>query len=90
MNDTWRTPFLVIAAGCVIAMMSFGARSSFGFFLEVNIVTESLMLINAATNWNISTRKKNVGRHGGGKTLAEKLSAHDLDLFYTMKIQMSI
>ena len=34
MNDTWRTPLLVIAAGCVIAMMSFGTRSSFGFFLE--------------------------------------------------------
>jgi MFS family permease len=34
MNDTWRTPLLVIAAGCVIAMMGFGTRSSFGFFLE--------------------------------------------------------
>ncbi len=30
----WRTPFIVIAAGCVIACLGFGIRSSFGFFLE--------------------------------------------------------
>jgi MFS family permease len=30
---TWRTPALIIGFGCLIAMMSFGPRSSLGFFL---------------------------------------------------------
>ena len=29
----WRTPLVVIVCGCVIAMVSFGPRSSLGFFL---------------------------------------------------------
>ena len=31
---TWRTPFIVILAGCIIAMVGFGIRSTFGLFLE--------------------------------------------------------
>ena len=36
MNTTtmWRTPTLVISAGCMIAMLTFGVRSGFGLFLE--------------------------------------------------------
>ena len=36
MNPTanWRTPALVISAGCLIAMLTFGIRSGFGLFLE--------------------------------------------------------
>ncbi len=34
MSISWRSPFLVIAAGCLIAMIGFGTRSIFGFFLE--------------------------------------------------------
>jgi MFS family permease len=30
---TWRTPAVIIGFGCLIAMMSFGPRSSLGFFL---------------------------------------------------------
>ena len=45
---------------------------------------ESLKLINAATQWNILTRKKNIGRGGGGRKLAGNLSTHELDLFYRM------
>ena len=30
----WRTPLLVIAAGCLISMIGFGIRSGFGLFLE--------------------------------------------------------
>jgi len=30
----WRTPLLVIVAGCLIAMVGFGIRSVFGLFLE--------------------------------------------------------
>jgi len=30
---TWRTPLLIIGFGCLISMMSFGPRSSLGFFL---------------------------------------------------------
>ncbi len=30
----WRTPLLVIIAGCLIAMAGFGVRSTFGLFLE--------------------------------------------------------
>ena len=30
---SWRTPAVVIVCGCLIAMISFGPRSSFGFFL---------------------------------------------------------
>jgi MFS family permease len=29
----WRTPAIIVAAGCLIAMVSFGPRSSLGFFL---------------------------------------------------------
>ena len=29
----WRTPFLIIGFGCLISLMSFGPRSSLGFFL---------------------------------------------------------
>ena len=31
---SWRTPLLVITAGCLIAMTGFGIRSVFGLFLE--------------------------------------------------------
>ena len=30
----WRTPFVIILAGCLIAMVGFGIRSIFGLFLE--------------------------------------------------------
>jgi len=30
----WRTPLVVVVAGCLIALIGFGARSSFGLFLE--------------------------------------------------------
>ena len=33
-RTSWRTPLLVIAAGCLIALLGFGARSAFGLFLE--------------------------------------------------------
>ncbi|MFK7854252.1 MAG: MFS transporter [Granulosicoccus sp.] len=33
-NSIWRTPLVVIVAGCLIAMVGFGARSALGLFLE--------------------------------------------------------
>ncbi|MCW8975300.1 MAG: MFS transporter [Sedimenticola sp.] len=33
-SKSWQTPLLVIAAGCLIAMIGFGIRSVFGLFLE--------------------------------------------------------
>lgn len=35
----WRTPMVVILAGCLIAMIGFGIRSAFGLFLEPMTVT---------------------------------------------------
>jgi MFS family permease len=32
-GGTWRTPALIVGFGCLIALMSFGPRSSLGFFL---------------------------------------------------------
>ena len=32
--STWRTPLVVIVCGCAIALLSFGPRSSFGFFIQ--------------------------------------------------------
>src|SRR5580698_5897522 len=32
-SKTWRTPVVIIGFGCLIAMMSFGPRSTLGFFL---------------------------------------------------------
>jgi MFS family permease len=32
-TKTWRTPVLIIGFGCLISLMSFGPRSSLGFFL---------------------------------------------------------
>jgi hypothetical protein len=48
---------------------------------------ESLQRINHITRWNLSVRKKNVGRRGGGQKLAGKLSAHHLDLFDKMNAE---
>jgi MFS family permease len=31
---TWRTPLIVVLCGCVIAILTFGPRSGFGFFLQ--------------------------------------------------------
>jgi hypothetical protein len=31
---TWRTPLVVIACGCAIALLGFGPRSTFGFFIQ--------------------------------------------------------
>src|SRR6201996_8392087 len=30
----WRTPFVIIACGCLIGLLSFGPRSSMGFFIQ--------------------------------------------------------
>jgi MFS family permease len=30
---TWRTPFIIVGFGCLISLMSFGPRSTLGFFL---------------------------------------------------------
>src|SRR6202158_4450546 len=32
--STWRTPLVIIVCGCAIALLSFGPRSSFGFFIQ--------------------------------------------------------
>ena len=42
----WHTPLLVIIAGCLIALLGFGIRSSFGLFLEP---------ITQARDWNRET-----------------------------------
>ena len=31
---TWRTPLVIIICGCLIALLSFGPRSSLGFFIQ--------------------------------------------------------
>ena len=31
---TWRTPLVIIVCGCLIGMLSFGPRSTFGFFMQ--------------------------------------------------------
>ena len=31
---TWRTPLIIIVCGCAIALLSFGPRSSLGFFIQ--------------------------------------------------------
>ena len=33
-SANWRTPFIVLVAGCLISLTGFGIRSSFGLFLE--------------------------------------------------------
>jgi MFS family permease len=33
MLTSWRTPVVVLVCGCLVAMLTFGPRSSFGFFL---------------------------------------------------------
>jgi MFS family permease len=42
----WQTPLLVIIAGCLIAMVGFGVRSSFGLFLDP---------MTTARGWNRET-----------------------------------
>ena len=34
MSKNWRTPIVVVTAGCLIALTGFGARAAFGLFLE--------------------------------------------------------
>jgi MFS family permease len=31
--STWRTPFVIVGFGCLISLIAFGPRSTFGFFL---------------------------------------------------------
>ncbi len=31
---TWRTPLVIIVCGCLIGMLTFGPRSSLGFFIQ--------------------------------------------------------
>jgi MFS family permease len=33
-SGTWRTPLVIIICGCLIALLSFGPRSSLGFFIQ--------------------------------------------------------
>jgi len=33
-SSTWRTPLVIIVCGCAIALLSFGPRSSLGFFVQ--------------------------------------------------------
>ena len=33
-GSTWRTPLVIIICGCAIALLSFGPRSSLGFFIQ--------------------------------------------------------
>ena len=40
--STWRTPVVIVGFGCLIATMSFGPRSSLGFFLTP---------LSAANHW---------------------------------------
>jgi len=40
-DATWKKPLLVIVAGCLIAMIGFGIRSSFGLFLEPMTVSQN-------------------------------------------------
>src|SRR5213082_1187706 len=32
--NNWRTPLVIIVCGCIIALLSFGPRSSLGFFVQ--------------------------------------------------------
>src|SRR5262245_66682695 len=32
--STWRTPVVIVACGCLMAILTFGPRSTFGFFLQ--------------------------------------------------------
>jgi len=48
---------------------------------------EGLQIINRTTGWNLSTRKKNVGRRGGGEKFAKQLPVEELDLFYKMNAE---
>ncbi|MFQ5759691.1 MAG: MFS transporter [Acidiferrobacterales bacterium] len=45
-RSTWRTPLVVLAVGCLIAIIGFGVRSVFGLFLEPMTV---------AKGWNRET-----------------------------------
>src|ERR1700759_4388236 len=31
---TWRTPLVIVVCGCLIGMLTFGPRSTFGFFMQ--------------------------------------------------------
>src|SRR5260221_13111646 len=32
--SAWRTPLVILLCGCLIGLLGFGSRSTFGFFLE--------------------------------------------------------
>ena len=33
-SGSWRTPLVIIVCGCAIALLSFGPRSTLGFFVQ--------------------------------------------------------
>lgn len=48
---------------------------------------DALKRINAANSWNLPKLKKNIGRKGGGRKLAESLATPELDYFYKVNQQ---
>lgn len=78
MQQAWRRPVLVILAGCLIALIGFGVRSSFGLFLEPVTSTrgwdrETFALALAIQNlfWGIGVPFAGMlaDRHGPGRVL---------------------
>src|SRR5690606_41357751 len=39
-GPSWRTPTVIVVCGCLIALIGFGVRSTFGFFLEPTSVAQ--------------------------------------------------
>lgn len=75
----WRTPLVVLAAGCLLAVLSFGIRSSFGLFLapmsdEFGWGREIFAVAIAVQNllWGVFQPVAGAvaDRHGSGRVLA--------------------
>src|SRR3546814_6371004 len=86
----WRTPLVVILAGCLIAMVGFGIRSSFGLFLEPMTVTHGWDRSTFGLAMAIQTLLWGLGVSGGGMVAARRSEEHTSELQSLMRISYAV
>jgi MFS family permease len=79
-STSWRTPAVIVACGCAIAMISFGPRSTLGFFLTP---------MSAANGWGREVFALSVAMQTLLYGAAQPFSGAIADRFGTIRVILS-